>query len=807
MLATDEGIIKLADFGVSAQLQSIEGRARTFIGTPYWMAPEVIACDPEGPNSRTASYNTKADIWSIGITAIELAQKEPPLAEIHPMRAMYLIPNTELGLAKPKNFSKPFNEFIKYCLVKDPLARPTATEVLEHPFLAKAKASNRTVLIRDAVRKARIAREKKKMGIEYDDDDDEEMAQLSAGFDEVTMAASSASGRTEADLKRKESKKGSIKSPIEVSLGKAMNSRSNGAGIPSQYSDASDIIATSQVPGYLIEKQPQNINLSSHQKVFTLLECGKPMKVELLTADVLDNYLLLGCEKGLYFIDLSVQFGEQVPHLLIKNVRFRQISVQPAYNVIMALSGKHDHVRQYKLSSIRKLIRYALQVKGIASVDGGASPAPVASPLDNPNEDDLYLKNKNEPLTPEKLAAKWANDYIKILSTRDSHYFTIKKTETSIYMVVMFRAEMILFEWAKEPYLRFMKIKAFWLPETPRFVEILTDGFVARELYLGYEMEANLLSVHDSKVKEIPIHESFTTIHKDTQRAVAQGKLSHISSNNVLPLSKICWQTFIQVPNQVGANNSTNDSRDKQNFSTVNRKLAAIVGPTISRSANSSQNLERLFVATYGQVSVLTDVMGRPLFGANNAANASTVNSTRGSISQQPRASFAIPPASASMLANNAGLAVSNGKSEWSKGIFWQYPPEKILLEAGKWVFAQGPTGIQVLDYKTAEPIQNFVPVEENVSVSLLTKRDEFVFVWVGKKKKGGRIYCFKDMVAPAAENHQRQQDGEGDERDARNPSSGMMTPGDGEANNVLEVETENINAGGETIIPDSFKQ
>ncbi|KAI9359334.1 kinase-like domain-containing protein [Zopfochytrium polystomum] len=171
---TEDGEIKLGDFGVSAKLSNPNGRARTFIGTPYWMAPEVIRCDPDSASSRDASYDYKADIWSIGITAIEIADKNPPLSDIHPMRALYLIPDSDLNLAKPKAWSKPFVDFIANCLVKDPVKRPSAAKLLEHPFMQKARGLNRKGIIADLIVKAKIARDRKKAGYDVDEDDEED---------------------------------------------------------------------------------------------------------------------------------------------------------------------------------------------------------------------------------------------------------------------------------------------------------------------------------------------------------------------------------------------------------------------------------------------------------------------------------------------------------------------------------------------------------------------------------------------------------------------------------------------------------
>jgi len=132
ILLTHAGDCKLADFGVSAELTNTLSKRKTVIGTPYWMAPEVL---------QSAEYDGKADIWSLAITAIELAVGEPPHSNVHPMRAIFLIPTSEPPtLPDPDDWSEDFNNFLKTCLAKDPAKRPTATQLLQsHPFIQKAK--------------------------------------------------------------------------------------------------------------------------------------------------------------------------------------------------------------------------------------------------------------------------------------------------------------------------------------------------------------------------------------------------------------------------------------------------------------------------------------------------------------------------------------------------------------------------------------------------------------------------------------------------------------------------------------------
>ncbi|KAJ0062865.1 hypothetical protein NL108_008161, partial [Boleophthalmus pectinirostris] len=156
VLLTENAEVKLVDFGVSAQLDRTVGRRNTFIGTPYWMAPEVIACD-ENPD---ATYDFKSDLWSLGITALEMAEGAPPLCELHPMRALFLIPRNPAPRLKSKKWSKKFHSFIEHCLVKNHTQRPSTEQLLKHPFI-KDLPNERHIRIQ---LKDHIDRTKKKRG-------------------------------------------------------------------------------------------------------------------------------------------------------------------------------------------------------------------------------------------------------------------------------------------------------------------------------------------------------------------------------------------------------------------------------------------------------------------------------------------------------------------------------------------------------------------------------------------------------------------------------------------------------------------
>lgn len=130
LIGAPDATVKLADFGFCAELTEERNKRTTCVGTPYWMAPELI---------RQHEYDYKVDLWSVGILAIECAEWEPPYMDEKPMRAMFLITAQQPPkLAKPDQWSAHLNDFIAQCLILNPARRASAAQLLRHPFLQRA---------------------------------------------------------------------------------------------------------------------------------------------------------------------------------------------------------------------------------------------------------------------------------------------------------------------------------------------------------------------------------------------------------------------------------------------------------------------------------------------------------------------------------------------------------------------------------------------------------------------------------------------------------------------------------------------
>ncbi|XP_064336161.1 serine/threonine-protein kinase 10 isoform X2 [Camelus dromedarius] len=155
VLMTLEGDIRLADFGVSAKNLKTLQKRDSFIGTPYWMAPEVVMCE----TMKDTPYDYKADIWSLGITLIEMAQIEPPHHELNPMRVLLKIAKSDPPtLLTPSKWSAEFRDFLKTALDKNPETRPSAAQLLEHPFVSSI-TSNKALRELVAEAKAEVMEE------------------------------------------------------------------------------------------------------------------------------------------------------------------------------------------------------------------------------------------------------------------------------------------------------------------------------------------------------------------------------------------------------------------------------------------------------------------------------------------------------------------------------------------------------------------------------------------------------------------------------------------------------------------------
>ncbi|XP_036121839.1 STE20-like serine/threonine-protein kinase isoform X2 [Molossus molossus] len=168
ILFTLDGDIKLADFGVSAKNTRTIQRRDSFIGTPYWMAPEVVMCE----TSKDRPYDYKADVWSLGITLIEMAEIEPPHHELNPMRVLLKIAKSEPPtLAQPSKWSSNFKDFLKKCLEKNVDSRWTTSQLLQHPFVTVD--SNKPIRELIAEAKAEVTEEVED-GKEEEDDEETE---------------------------------------------------------------------------------------------------------------------------------------------------------------------------------------------------------------------------------------------------------------------------------------------------------------------------------------------------------------------------------------------------------------------------------------------------------------------------------------------------------------------------------------------------------------------------------------------------------------------------------------------------------
>jgi hypothetical protein len=427
------------------------------------------------------------------------------------------------------------------------------------------------------------------------------------------------------------------------------------------------------------------------EEILEVVEFGR---MEVFTADILDSkYLLLGNSHGLFFVDLGKE--GYLPVQIIRDLPFNQLAVLEDYSVLIAVSGRHSHIRQYRLSSIRKLIRYLSGTKAdrLANIDLSylTDDTEQTNSMDRQDSlDDFYQSMHNVEKHDEgDLVMQWRSDYVKVVGTRDTKSFVIQRTFSTIFLAALVKQDVILYQWASEPYSQFLKLKAFWLPERPKFLKLIHDGITVNQICIGYQNEANLVKIDDSTVQDIQTHRAFR---------------EKISVN-----WKSRWRDFSQIP--FSKTKSEEVKNLAMNQATVNRKLLAAT--TLRRPSHHS--IEAFFLATFDRLTLVTDISVAPLIG--------------------------------------------KGVAGWKDGVSWEAPIRQLILRHGEYVVGVTNSCIQVNDWNSSDcnhkinfPADGKIYVLSDrpggLIIKLEQKRKRPFIYWI-KEKMPIKIFKKEDIIKP----------------------------------------------------------
>uniref|UniRef100_A0A8C7DSR1 non-specific serine/threonine protein kinase n=1 Tax=Oncorhynchus kisutch TaxID=8019 RepID=A0A8C7DSR1_ONCKI len=491
VLLTENAEVKLVDFGVSAQLDRTIGKRNTFIGTPYWMAPEVIACD-ENPDS---TYDYRSDLWSLGITALEMAEGAPPLCDMHPMRALFLIPRNPPPKLKSKKWSKKFLTFVESCLAKNYLHRPATETLLRHSFIKDLPNERQVrIMLKDHLDRTRKKRDKEGPEYEYSgsEDEEEEMNDEEGEPSSIVNLPGESTLRREFLRLQQENKSRSEAQRQQQVLqqqlqdqerykqqllaerqkriqqqkeqrrrledvrdtlyppGKSISSSSSSSFTPFIDPRLLQISPPQSPVGYspsereghrkgsVVNVNPTNIRPQSDTP--EIRKYKKKFNTEILCAGLWGVNLLVGTENGLWLLDRS---GQGKVYSLISRRRFQQMDVLEGLNVLITISGKKNKLRLYYLSWLRNKIL------------------------------------RNDPEVEKRQGWTSVGDLEGCVHYKVVRYEKIK------FLVIALKNAVEVYAWAPKPYHKFMAFKSFGsLPQRPLSVDLtVEDGQRLKVIY------------------------------------------------------------------------------------------------------------------------------------------------------------------------------------------------------------------------------------------------------------------------------------------------------------------------------------
>uniref|UniRef100_A0A8C0FUX3 non-specific serine/threonine protein kinase n=1 Tax=Bubo bubo TaxID=30461 RepID=A0A8C0FUX3_BUBBB len=524
VLLTENAEVKLVDFGVSAQLDRTIGRRNTFIGTPYWMAPEVIACE-ENPDS---TYD-----YRVGVTTLHKVEKCAALCDMHPMRALFLIPRNPPPKLKSRKWSKKFLNFVESCLVKNYLHRPSTETLLKHSFIRDMQNERQVrIMLKDHLDRTRKKKGEKEetdydySGSEEEDDelneDEGEPSSIVNLPGESTLRREflrlqqenknrSDPHRQQQQLKDQEKYKKQLLTERQKRIEQQKEQRRrledhqrreqelrrqqeceqrwpeakavqrkeerckedkravederfivDGQRKSEKNAKPEPVRRENARKGSVVNVNPTNIRPQSDSP--EIRKYKKKFNSEVLCAALWGVNLLVGTENGLWLLDRS---GQGRVYSLITRRRFQQMDVLEGLNVLITISGKKNKLRVYYLSWLRNKIL------------------------------------RNDPEVEKR------QGWVSVGDLEGCVHYKVVKYERIKFLVIALKNSVEVYAWAPKPYHKFMAFKSFTsLHHKPLSVDLTVENGQRLKVIYGSLVGFHAIDVDSGSVYDLylPTH-------------------------------------------------------------------------------------------------------------------------------------------------------------------------------------------------------------------------------------------------------------------------------------------------------------